>query len=339
MTVFIHSGSSKAGSTAIQTAITRNFKKIRAMGYRVPTFRTTSGRNINSNMATLVSFGSDEKLQSRKARIDLLGIDTTQDRDEFRREIQKCTANKNRSCVLSAECIDTFLESQLEDMREVAGRGGQDIVNIYYLRSPYSLLCSSIPFLVRRGKVLSSPETFLGTCIRSDSITRMTRVFENTEIYPYKHISAEPGKVPGHFFERIFGEADFDFKTKNANSGLSNIATRLLGALNREKDHEAETLSTDASALDADLKTIRSLPGEKFLLSETELGKARAFLERENDEIEVLLGNTFTDDEYPHLQGPQIFSETELDHLARIWGDLSSGTRRCLEASFPNSLT
>ena len=270
MTVFLHAGSSKAGSTAIQQALRLNKKEISERGYSLASFISSSGREIDSNMAFFIAFSNDAKIAQNIVRVNQLGINVETDRKAFQEQIRSFSSAPGCGCIHSAECIDTFHEESLSALAETVSGKDSDVAVIYYLRSPYSLLCSAIPFLVNRGKPLVNPSTFLGTCARSTAVDRMKVIFPNIEFYSYKKVSDEENKVPGHFLRRIFEDDGFKFDSRRFNAGISNAATRLLGSLNAMKSKAAGSKDLDVSALEQDREKIKHIKGEKFRLTRDE---------------------------------------------------------------------
>lgn len=334
MTVFLHAGSSKAGSTAIQQALRLNKKEISEKGYSLANFTSSSGREIDSNMAFFIAFSNDAKISQNIARVNQLEIDVEADRRIFREQIKSFSSAPGPGCILSAECIDTFHEESLSCLAEtVSGKSG-DVTVIYYLRSPYSLLCSAIPFLVNRGKPLVSPSTFLGTCARSTAVNRMKGSFPKIEFYSYRKVSDEESKVPGHFLRRIFEDSAFKFESRRFNAGISNAATRLLGSLNAMKSKAAGSEGSDVSALDRDCEKVKHIKGEKFRLTRDEFIEVEDFLEKENQALKESLGGGFSDTGYPLLTGNAAFSTGEMDDIRNIWSDLTPPTRAHLSSEF-----
>ncbi|MBE9640225.1 hypothetical protein [Salipiger mangrovisoli] len=334
MTVFLHAGSSKAGSTAIQQALRLNKKEISERGYSLASFTSSSGREIDSNMAFFIAFANDEKISQNIARVSQLGIDVKTDRKVFREQIRSFSSIPGRGCILSAECIDTFHEESLRALADTVSDEGGDVAVIYYLRPPYSLLCSAIPFLINRGKPLVSPSTFLGTCARSPAVNRMKSSFRDIEFYSYKMVSDEENKVPGHFFRRIFEDDVFKFEGRRFNAGISNAATRLLGSLNAVKSKAAGSEGLDLSALDQDCEKIKHIKGVKFRLTRDEFVEVEDFLKKENQALEASLGDGFSDTGYPLLTGNSVFSADEMDDIRHIWGELTPHTRAHLASEF-----
>lgn len=334
MTVFLHAGSSKAGSTAIQQALRLNKKEITERGYSLASFTSSSGREIDSNMAFFIAFANQDKISQNIARVKQLEIEVEADREKFREQIKSFSSIPGKGCILSAECIDTFHEEALDALADTTSGESGDVVVIYYLRSPYSLLCSAIPFLVNRGKPLVSPSTFLGTCARSPAVNRMKGSFSNIEFYSYKKVSDEENKVPGHFLRRIFEDNVFKFESRRFNAGISNAATRLLGSLNAMKSKTVGREGFDVSALDHDREKIKHIQGEKFRLTREEFAEAEDFLESENQALKASLGDGFSDSGYPLLTGGSAFSAEEMDSIRNIWGDLTIHSRSHLSSEF-----
>ncbi len=152
MTVFLHIGSTKTGTTSLQRFLASNRLLLRKHGYRYPRFL---GKESHQKLAVYA-----HELRQHEAALRL-GVDSPETlqrfRNELEAEVQERLSGDSDHLILSSEHCSAILNSPLEIARlqSLLARIGADIKVIFYARQQAEFLVSEYSTNIVKGRTHS----------------------------------------------------------------------------------------------------------------------------------------------------------------------------------------
>ncbi|GAB5467160.1 MAG: hypothetical protein Kilf2KO_01900 [Rhodospirillales bacterium] len=160
MTLFLHIGTTKTGTTSIQQFLTGNRALLKRQGYSVPKF---SNRDNHSGLAVYSRKGDISALDLRSSVRD--ETDREAFRETFKARFLKTAAQTDGHVVLSSEhCFSLLIEpEEIEELASLLRLSGQDCKVVVYLRQQADFLLSLFSTHVIHGRTnpLDYPSQFV----------------------------------------------------------------------------------------------------------------------------------------------------------------------------------
>ncbi len=152
LTIYLHTGGPKAGSTTIQMFLRNNKKALKKEGFFVPRFL---GAFSHTKLAI---YGRNDG--DLPARLDGIVPESTEELDRFRATIERQTQKyfvSDRNYVISTETLGTLLDPPAAARTvSLLKSTGHEVRVIQYFRDPYDYLAAVYSNSLRRGTAKKS---------------------------------------------------------------------------------------------------------------------------------------------------------------------------------------
>ncbi|MEO1191490.1 MAG: hypothetical protein AAFY02_07025 [Pseudomonadota bacterium] len=239
MTIYLHAGTPKTGTTALQNFLETNKKLIEEAGYKLPSFvegpnhRELAGYALDdSNITPLkieMRLTDSEAIRHFRGSID----------EQFSEEIDSTS-----DYIFTSEYCTAYLHTrpELERLRQLLTSTGQDIKVVIYFREPAEYLASTYSTLIKNGGThpLRLPnERALKTKYNYFFICRnWSSVFGREAIIPRPFVRSDlsGGTIEKDFLELLGVPNDLietaSFSDKDSNASLDPTVLAFLLAVN-----------------------------------------------------------------------------------------------------------
>jgi hypothetical protein len=289
--LILHVGMHKTATSSIQKTLAANAHDLMGQGFHYPIF-VRDGTKIDNHSIPVFSLFSDNP-KKYHINFKLCAVGRLVEINEGYRQQLSRALEQECDVIISGEDISVLSKEGLKNFYDFISKFNKRVELYCAVRRPYSLACSAIQEGIKNGSVvledMVAPQ-------RSKNIDTIKRVFSNEDINFY-NFEAECQKSEGpvlSFLNRVGVDAG-NFEWVSANAGLGNVTTRLYAHLNilhpvikdgklYEKPRSRKTINIDDN---------------KFLLTAGELDRIREGLDVENARLRLLLGEEFTDKNYP----------------------------------------
>lgn len=288
-TIYLHAGLPKTGTTAIQSALAKSSKVLRAEGILFPAFE--ENHSLPLRAFADADLRRDSRADSRvQHNADLTAART----DRWRAALNTALRESDwDGLVLSGEGISILPRARLETLRDRLGVHGDRIEVILMLRHPFFLRVSQIQQSLKGGGIIAEEiQKQAATGYFRQVVSRLAAVFgtENLRVVIYDEAVAATGGLLGTFAGLIGADPELmDAKGRQKNPRMSGLACGVLDRFNRDVPTYRDGRRSRKRSLWVD-RAIRRLPGEPFALSAAEADVLRLAVEDDRDFADAWLG-------------------------------------------------
>ncbi len=286
--LYLHLGYAKTASTSFQETCAKNALLLEEQGFLYPSFKSahTSQKCENNHGHVFLSL-YHAKPESLRFHIDANVQDIKSLHEDYIHQIENYFST-NKNLLLSGEAIPNLSQATLFEFKNTLESCGFEIIPIMLIRSPYAFSCSLQQDMIKWG--LEKQDFY----VQSPMITKIKKVFPNTQFYPFSEACKHKDGAIAFLFEKCSIHYN-NFEFVRSNEGISNIITRLQDRINsntlKRVDNKQNANFIDLTKFDSKAFT------DKYLLTEEEYNKIKEYCDNENEEIIKLLDETFCDKE------------------------------------------
>jgi hypothetical protein len=247
MECFIHIGTAKTGTTAIQSFLEINKNTLNKLGYYVD-----FDNSFNHWPLALISLSEYREDIILNALLKFANVCNQEELDNYvvnyiKKLEHVVNANKDKKFIFSSENIQMELKDkvELQNLKGLLNRlGFTKIVVIVYLREPYSLACSLFSEIVKHGySSIQPPEPqnkfFNHVCNHKNTLQLWESVFGKENIFAraYDRTFFHQNSLIHDFLYTLKIDTcneNFDFSKHPINKGIANTEVLIRAALNKQ---------------------------------------------------------------------------------------------------------
>ncbi len=287
--VILHTGLHKTATSSIQRTLANNRDVLCANGIHYGHFTNCNGLDqVNHSLPLRICF-SEKYHQHTYFKTNTL--DHEQERERFWSELN-LNLETLQTVVFSGEGISKLSRVELMQLRVFFEERAFAIRPICFVRSPYSMTCSSRQENIKAGRKEQNRHEKSMPIVR-----RLRSVFPEMQFRSFQQACRHEKGPVGFFLDNVGLGALGDIQYHKANKGLSDQAVRLILGINEIMP--ALLGKQRASRKMHDTLPFWHIPGEKYLLLESEFAQVEKAIREENSEMCSDLGSEYCDEHFP----------------------------------------
>jgi len=222
-TLYIHMGTHKTGSSALQVFFARNTSQLLNEGLFYP----RRDNHVAAKKAAITSGNAVELahyMAERPGECSTLNIFKTDIKNAGRRDI-----------LYSSETFNAFSETRIAAFKRLASQSGYEIKCIFFVRSPTGYALSQYSQLVKRNSYKYNIERYLdkGFVLPFSNIKSAIKMFGVSQVR-LENYDAHRDDILGFFLKNILGitSGKFETVTEEVNRSLTQFELELMRNLN-----------------------------------------------------------------------------------------------------------
>ena len=287
--LYLHIGLHKTASSSFQLSCASNQAELLRQKVIYPIFECagTCQKEIENHSIPLFSLYTRNPSQYPiNLRWQVPNLEATN--ESYQGQLRQAL-NQNDDLLLSGEDIASLEPDELRHLRNDLQASGRELVIFACVRSPYAFHCSQVQQQVKDGVAMNP----IGLCPQRHRIKKLINVFgESIHWIPFRKACQHPQGPVGSFFR--FCEIDpTNISIRNSNEGRCAEHVRIQNLLNHQQPRIRE------GKLNPQHIRLKPFDGIRFLLTPSELSDVINHLNKENAELEHLLGPGFGDQDRP----------------------------------------
>lgn len=297
----LHVGLHKTATSSFQVTCGKNQQALLDQGICYPRFTVGDRQTFNHGIPIFIMFCDQPENYNVCIKWGLS--------NQIEEVIRQCgeqlgaVLNQHESVLLSGEDISLLSGAALRKLRDYFIEKDYAVRVLCSVRKPYSFTCSEVQQKIRGGRLRKIKRIRVPR--KSSRIKVLQDTFESIEFASFEKDLEYPGGPVAALLDRAQVQRE-QIEIHMVNEGLGNATTRLYAAINSEYPVILNgKLNPDGREPEA-----RNFDDSKFLLTRHEIAQVRDVLDIENARFQRLLGDEFTDRDYPCSEGFTIDLET-----------------------------